>query len=108
MSGGAHDFPGRSHFDDPAQIHHRHPMADMLDDGEVVGDKEIRKAMALLEVLKQIDNLRLHRNVEGANRLVANNELWANTKGAGDADPLALAAAELMRVSLGVLRIQPD
>ena len=107
MSRGAHHFPGRPRFDDPAQIHDRDPMADVLDDGEVVGDEEISKAVALLEVLKQVNDLCLHRNVECANRLIANNELWPNTKGAGDADPLALAAAELMRVSLGVLRVQP-
>ena len=42
------------------------------------------------------------RHVQGADRLVADDEVRLEGQGPGDADPLALAAGELVRVAVGV------
>ena len=41
MSGGAD-------LDDLAEVHHRHAVADVLDDGQVVGDEQVRQAELVL------------------------------------------------------------
>ena len=80
--------------------HDEYLVADMLDHCKVMGDEEIGQAELVLQVLQKIDNLRLHRDVERADRLVADDKVWLDREGAGDADALALASAELVRVAL--------
>ena len=62
----------------------------------------MRPALAL-QVLQQVDHLRLDRDVERRDRLVAHDQLRAERQRAGDADALALAARELVR-EVGHLR----
>ena len=50
--------------------------------------------------VQKVDDLRLDRNIERRNRLVANDELGLRGERAGDADALPLAAGELVRVAL--------
>src|SRR5713226_1461506 len=85
-------------LDDLAQIHHQHALADVLHHGEIVGDEKVSQPALLLEVLQQIDDLRLHRDIERADRLVTDDQLRFHRQRAGDADPLALAAAEFVRI----------
>ena len=47
-----------------------------------------------LQVVEQVEDLGLHRHVEGRDRLVADEEVGLEHEGPGDADPLALAAGE--------------
>src|SRR4029077_11837445 len=79
-------------LDDLAEIHHRDAMRHMLDDGEVMADEEKGEAELLLQVLQEIDDLRLHRDVERGDGLVANDEIGLRRERASDADALALAA----------------
>src|SRR6185369_13344721 len=81
---------------------------DVFDDGEVVRDEEIGEAEFLLQILEQIDDLRLHADVERAHRLVADDEFWFHRERTRDADALALAAAEFVRITMPHLRLQPD
>jgi serine kinase of HPr protein (carbohydrate metabolism regulator) len=71
----------------------------VLHHGEVVGDEQIGKAEAALQVLQQVDDLRLDRDVEGGDRLVAHDQVGIDRQRAGDADALALAAGELVRIA---------
>ena len=58
-----------------------------------------------LQVLEQVDDLRLDRDVERRHRLVADDEVWLGGERAGDADALALAAGEFVRPAMrGVAR----
>ena len=59
---------------------------------QIVADEEIGQAQALLQAFKQVDHLRLDRDVERGNRLVADNKFWVECQGSGNADALALAA----------------
>ena len=69
----------------------------MFDDRQTVGDKKIGEPKLLLQILKQIDHLRLHRNVERRNRLVRNDQLWIKRQRASNTDALPLSAGKLMR-----------
>src|SRR3546814_19525113 len=68
--------------------------SDLADHRQVVGDEDERQLELLLEVLQQVDDLRLDRDVERRDRLVADHHLGAAGKGAGDADALALPAGD--------------
>jgi hypothetical protein len=106
MFGGLHDGLDRSGFYYFAQIHHHDAAADVLDNGQIVGHKQIGHGALALEVLQQIDDLGLHGNVQRADRFVANDQLWFHGQGAGNADALALAATEFVRVTVRLRGVQ--
>ena len=93
---------------DPAQVHHGHAVGDVPHDREVVGDEEIGQAELRLEVLQEVDDLGLDRDVERRDGLVADDQRGLHGEGARDAHALPLAARELVRVAVGVLRQEPD
>jgi hypothetical protein len=83
-------------------------VADVFDDGQIVGNEQVGQPVLLLEVLEQVDDLGLHRNIQSADRFIANDQLRLDRQRPRDADPLPLAPAELMRVTTGIVAIQPD
>ena len=97
-------------LDDLAQVHHRDPVAHMPDDTEIVRDEQVGQAELVLNVLEQVDDLRLHGHVEGRHRLVGDDQLGPQRKCPGDPDTLALPAGELVRIAVVVLGLQarPD
>ena len=80
----------------------------MPDDGEVVRDEEVGELELLLQVLEQVDDLRLDRDVERRDGLVGHDEVGVDGESARDADSLALPARELVRVAGGGVGRQPD
>ena len=60
-------------------------------------DEQIGKAEPLLKVDHQVQDLRLHRDVERRCRLVADDELGIARQRTGNGDALPLAARELVR-----------
>jgi hypothetical protein len=73
----------------------RYTIANILDDRKIMANKEKCHAALLLQIDKQIQDLRLNRNVKGGDRLVENNEFWIECKRARNPDTLSLAAGEL-------------
>ena len=73
-----------------------------------MGNEQVGQAEALLKVLQQVDHLCLDGDVQCGDGLVADDEVGLQGKGAGNADPLALAARELMRIAAHEVGIQPD
>ena len=71
-----------------------------------MGDEEIGQVELGLQVLEQIDDLGLDRDVEGGHGLVTDDQLGIEGEGPGDADTLALAAAELVRVTVVEVGVQ--
>ena len=69
---------------------------------EVVRDEQIGEPQRLLQIQQQVEDLRLHGDVERGNRLVGDDQRRVQRQRAGDADPLALAAAELVRIPVEV------
>src|SRR3546814_10869323 len=84
-------------LDEAAKIHDADEVGDVIDYGEIVADEKVSEAQLALEPLHQVQDLRLHRDVERRGRLVANQELRVAGQSAGDGDALALPAGELVR-----------
>ena len=74
-------------------------MGQVLHNGQVVADEQQRQAELVLQVRQQVDDLRLDRDVERGDRLVADDQVRPGRERAGDADALALAAGEFVRDS---------
>jgi hypothetical protein len=73
---------------------------------EVVGDEDIGKAEAALQVSHEVDDLCLNRDVECRHRLVADDQLRLDRERTSDADALALPAREFVRIAAGVIGTQ--
>jgi hypothetical protein len=99
---------GRAYLDDIAQVHHGDAVRDVPDDRQVVRDEDVGKAELLLQVLHQIDDLRLNRHVERTDRLVGDDDLRVGCKGPRDADPLPLPSRELVGIALDVFGRQSN
>ena len=95
-------------FDDAAQVHDGDAVAEVFDDGEVVGDEKVGEAEFVLEVLEKVEDLGLDADVEGGDGFVADDEFGIETQGAGNTDALALAAGKLVGVTVGVVALQAD
>ena len=96
-----------AHLHDPPAVHHRHAVADVLHEPQVVGDEEIRQLQPRLQVQKQLHHLRLNRDVQRRHGLVGDDERRAERQRARDADALPLAAAELVRIPVQVAALEP-
>ena len=75
---------------------------------QVVGDEQVGQPQALLQVLEQVDHLGPDGDVKGRDRFVGDDEVGLKSECAGDADALALAAAEGVRVAVHGVGRQPD
>src|SRR5262245_58172795 len=74
-----------------------------------MADEEHGEAEALAEISEEVDDLRLHGDVEGGDRLVADEQLGPQDQCTGDRDPLTLTARELVRAALERLGgVEPD
>ena len=62
---------------------------------QVVADEDHAETELRAQVREQVEDLRLNRHVEGADRLVGDQHLRLGGQCPGDADPLALPAGEV-------------
>src|SRR5215471_14107411 len=93
-------------LDDAAEIHHRDALAKMPHQREIVRDEQVGEAEALAQILKQVDDLRLDRHIEGGYGLIADDEFGIERESARDPDALALAPRHLMRIAIGKIRTE--
>src|SRR5689334_16749378 len=108
MSGRLEQLARGCQFDDPPQIHDPDARGHMLYDGKIVADEEIGQAEPVLQIAHQVEDLGLYRDVERAGRLVADDEFWIGGERARDADTLALATRELVRIFAAVGWVEAD
>jgi len=87
-----------------AEVHDRNAVRYMLNNQEVVSNKEIRELQLLLELFESIEDLGLNGDVERRNRFIANNEFRIKRKGSCDTNALALATREFVRITGGLFR----
>ena len=64
--------------------------------------------MLLLQMAKQIDNLRLNGDVQRGDRLIRNEQLRLHGQGARNGDALALPAGKLTGVFVQIARVQTN
>ncbi|VTR68114.1 hypothetical protein DESC_690051 [Desulfosarcina cetonica] len=98
MAGAPENIIRMTQFNGLAQEHHADPVGDVAHHPEIVGDEQVGQLQAFLQILEQIEDLGLDGNIQGGDGLVANHEGGVRGQGPGDADALALPAAELVRV----------
>ena len=103
----AEQLLGRRRLDDLAEIHDGDAVGDVLHHGEIVADEDVGEAKALLQLLHQVDDLRLDRHVERRHRLVGHDQARLDGQRAGDGDALALAAGEFVRIAPRMVGPQP-
>src|SRR5699024_10390674 len=58
------DLVDVTELDELSEIHHGDAISEVPDDGEIVGDEEVRDAELRLELVEQVDHTRLDRDVE--------------------------------------------
>ena len=108
MLGRAQYLVDRAALDDPPQVHHRNLVRQILDHGDVVRDEQVGQAEIALQLFQQIEDLRLHRNVERAGGLVADDQLRLHRQRARDGNALALPAGEFVRIAMARCARQSD
>ena len=80
----------------------------MTDDRKIVGDEQIRESEVRLQLVDEVHDLRLDRDVQRRHRLVEHDQLRVEGERASDSDPLSLATRELVREPVPVLGAQTD
>src|SRR5262245_60476720 len=78
MAGVSVNLVARPELDDLPLVHDRHAVAQVLDDAEVMRDEEHGEPELPLQVLEQVQYLRLDRDVERRYGLVGDDEPRAN------------------------------
>ena len=86
-------------LDDPAGVHHQHPVADLADHGDVVADQHQGDVVGLADRGQQVEHLLLDRDVEGGRGLVGDDQRGRAHQPHPDHGPLPHAAGELVRVA---------
>ena len=71
----------------------------MLDHRQIVADEQIRQIEIFTQIHKQVDDLRLNRNVERGDGFVANQKFRFYGKGTGETEPLTPTASPAADVS---------
>ncbi len=108
MPGRGEELAGRRELDDAPQVHDADAVRDMVDHREIVRDEEVSEPHPPLQIAHQVQNLRLHRNVERRGRLVADEKARLRRQRTGNRNPLALTAGELVRIADAVGGGEPD
>ncbi len=94
------DLTRRSGLDDLALGHDADPVGDLAHDAEVMRDEQHRHADLAFEPGQQLQDLRLHGDVQRRRRLVGDQKLGFVGQRHGDHDALALPAGELVRIGV--------
>jgi hypothetical protein len=92
-----HQLPG---------IHDRHPVRHAGHDAEVMGDQQDSHAGVLLQLLQQLQHLRLDGHIQCRGRFIGNQQVRLAGQRDGDHDALFHAAGQLVRIlSLAAARV---
>ena len=108
MEGGAVEFDRRSDFNDPPEVHDGHALAQVFDHGKIVGDKEVGQTELLLDIIEEVDDLGLNREIEGGDGFIGDDQFGFHCQGAGDADALPLPAREFVGIAIKDITAKAD
>jgi len=75
---------GASRLDEDAVLHHHDVVGHRAHHREIMRDKEVRQFMFRLKRSQQVENIRLHRNVERGEHLVAQHQVGTGGEGASE------------------------
>ena len=97
--GRAEELPCRPVFNDPPGVHDRQSGRQLAHHTQVVADNDERDIQVTIEALANIQDLCLHRDVEGSGGFVGDYQFRRGDQSRRDHGPLAHAAGELVGVS---------
>ena len=89
-------------LDHVAQVHHSNAIADVLNNRKVMRDEQIGQIEFFLQILQQIDDLRLNGDIQRRDRLVSHDQLGIGSQCTGKSDTLTLSARKLVRIAIGL------
>ena len=98
--GAAKTSSAGTNLDHRSEVENGDPVADRFDHRQIVADEKVGQIEFGLEIGQKVQNLCLHRNVEGRDRFVEDQDTGIRGKRAGDADALRLATRKLVRVAV--------
>ncbi len=98
MQRALEDVLRRSKFHNLAKVHHAERVRNVFHDGQIVRNEQIRESKLLLQIRKQVENLRLNGAIQCGNRLVANHKLRLERERPRNRNPLPLPAGKLVRI----------
>ena len=75
-------------------FHDKNSVAELVDDVEIVRNKEIAQIQLFPKVAKKLEDLGLDRYVQGRNGFVRDDKAGPSDESCRDADSLSLAAGE--------------
>jgi hypothetical protein len=104
MSGGREDLRDRAGFHNAPGIHHRDAVSLAGHHAEVMRDEHHPHPLRRAQIAEQVEDLRLHRDIERRGRLIRDQHAGAERDGHGDQHALPHAARELMRVVIHAAR----
>ena len=107
VHGPGEQFVGAGLFDDLPQVHDSGVVADVPDHRQVMGDEQIGEAEPVLQLLEEVEHLRLDGHIEGRDRLVEDQETRIESQGTRHADTLTLPAGELVGIAVRRVGIHP-
>ena len=102
MGGVGIEVVGVGQLHDPPEVHHRDPVAYVFHDAQVVRDEDIGEAALLLQRHEKVEHLGPYGHVQGAHRLVADDQFGVHAERPGYADALPLPAGELVGIAVHV------
>ena len=108
VNGMLQDLSDGTDFGEQTKVHDGHTVRDVSDGGHVVRDEHARQRELALERDESIQDLRLDCDVEGARRLVQDQDLWANAQCTSEGQSLATTAREFMRILVDDSRREAD
>src|SRR5512144_1881813 len=101
MPGSVEKHLGRGILNDPAQIHHDDPGAQVMHDGKRVRDEDQGEAETLLQVCQKVQYLGLDRSVERGDGLVRYEQTRSQGQCPGNTDSLLLSTAQIAWTPVG-------
>ena len=110
VTGSGKEFLHRTRFDNLSCIHQCHAVGITAHQRQIVRDEQKRNAALLLQILEQIQNLSLPRDIERRRRLIGNHNVRMAGKRHGDHHALLLPAREFMskRFDSSFWIVEPD
>ena len=91
----------RSRLYDISVMHDDDPVAEVLNQGDIMRNEEIRHLHFLLQFIEEGQDVGLYGYIQGRRGLIENQQLRLNGQGPGDGRSLTLTAADLMRIPVG-------
>ena len=99
----AEQLAARRHLHQLAQIHHAHAVGNVFHHAHVVRHKQVGQLVLRLQVLQDVEHLRLNGHIQRGHGLITHYEFGLQCQGARNANALALAAGKLMRIAARVI-----